>query len=50
MRYLGNKVGNGLAIGKVLVIRNQIPEIKEWNLVDVNEKENEKKRKQQTKK
>lgn len=44
MRYLGNKVGNGLAIGKVLVIRNQIPEIKEWNLVDVNEKENEKKR------
>lgn len=44
MRYLGNKVGNGLAIGKVLVIRNQMPEIKEWNLVDVNEKENEKKR------
>ena len=28
MKYLGNKVGNGLALGKVYIINTKIPELK----------------------
>ena len=32
MKYLGNKVGNGLALGKVYIIDAKIPELKEIKL------------------
>ena len=32
MRYLGNKVGNGLALGKAYVIKNQLPELSKQKL------------------
>ena len=43
MKYLGNKVGNGLALGKVYIINTKIPELKEKSLTTLEEltKENE---------
>ncbi len=35
MKYLGNKVGNGLALGKVYIINTKIPKIKTRNLTTV---------------
>ena len=32
MKYLGNKVGNGLALGKVYIINTKIPELKAQKL------------------
>ena len=42
MKYLGNKVGNGLALGKVYIIDAKIPELKERKLTTADEIINEK--------
>ncbi len=42
MRYLGNKVGNGLALGKVYIINTKIPELKEKRLATLEELTKEK--------
>ena len=42
MRYLGNKVGNGLALGKVYIINTKIPELKEKSLTTLEELTKEK--------
>ena len=42
MKYLGNKVGNGLALGKVYIINTKIPELKEKKLETLEELTKEK--------
>ena len=42
MKYLGNKVGNGLALGKVYIINSKIPELKEKRLTTLEELTKEK--------
>lgn len=42
MKYLGNKVGNGLALGKVYIINTKIPELKEKSLTTLEELTKEK--------
>ena len=42
MKYLGNKVGNGLALGKVYIINTKIPELKEKRLATLEELTKEK--------
>ena len=42
MKYLGNKVGNGLALGKVNIINTKIPELKEKSLTTLEELTKEK--------
>ena len=42
MKYLGNKVGNGLALGKVYIINTKIPEIKTQKLETLEELAKEK--------
>ena len=42
MKYLGNKVGNGLALGKVYIINTKIPEIKTQKLETLEELTKEK--------
>ena len=42
MKYLGNKVGNGLALGKVYIINTKIPELNEKRLATVEEVTKEK--------
>ena len=42
MKYLGNKVGNGLALGKVYIINNKIPELKTKKLETLEELTKEK--------
>ena len=43
MKYLGNKVGNGLALGKVYIINTKIPELKVQKLTTDEELTKEKK-------
>ena len=42
MKYLGNKVGHGLALGKVYIINTKIPEIKTQKLETLEELAKEK--------
>ncbi len=42
MKYLGNKVGNGLALGKVYIINTKIPKIEKKTLITADEINSEK--------